>query len=398
MNPLLDSQMAANKALSSLKVGALFMEPGTGKTRAAMELIKSVPNVDLVLWLCPFSTKENLKTEVSKHGGFDVPFEVHGIETLSSSDRTYLQIRTLIASAKCPFLIVDESLKIKNWEAKRTKRILELGTLTEFKLILNGTPLTKDLLDLWPQMEFLSPKILNMGQAQFRNTFCEIVTKTTSYGNRKKVDQWISGYHNIDYLHSLIDPYIFRYDLRLSVGKQYRSINYDLSDEEKEHYNRIKQWFLDPAKMAILNNNVFLQMVQKMQHSYCCSEGKVLAIEKISKVYNPSKTIIFCKFIDSAILFTNMFPDHRILTYGKHALGLNMQHFDTIIFADKTFDYGQRVQSEYRTFRTGQTSDCTYIDLTANVGLEAVIDKNIAKKLSLLDYFKEKGIEMVNEL
>lgn len=398
MNPLLDSQVGANNALSSLKVGALFMEAGTGKTRAAMELIRSVDGVDLVLWLCPFSTKDNLRNEVAKHGGLDTKLEVHGIETLSSSDRTYLQLRTMLAAAKRPFIVVDESLKIKNWEAKRTRRILELGSLVEYKLILNGTPLTKDLLDLWPQMQFLSPKILNMGQAQFKNTFCETVRKTTSYGNHSRVEEWISGYHNIDYLHSLIDPYVFRYDLRLNISKQYSEIGYVLEQEEREEYEEIKEYFLDPKMLARLDNKVFLKMIQKMQHSYCCAVGKIEAIESLADKHDAAKTIIFCKFIDSATMFANLFPDHTVLTYGKHALGLNLQDFNTIIYADKTFDYGQRVQSEHRIFRTGQQLDCRYIDLTANVGLEAMIDKNIQRKMSLLEYFKEKGVEILGEL
>lgn len=398
MNPLLDSQVKANDALSSLKVGALFMEAGTGKTRAAMELVKSVSGIDLVMWLCPFQTRANLATEVGKHGGFDCTLQVLGIESLSSSDKTYLNALRLLESAQKPFLVVDESLKIKNWDAIRTKRIIELGKLCEFKLILNGTPLTRDLLDLWAQMEFLSPKILKMGLAEFKNTFCVTVKKTTSYGNRRKVEEWISDYVNIDHLHALIDPYVFRYDLRLSVGKQYRSIGYQLSPDELEAYKGLKEWFLDPQRLAMLNNNVFLQMIQKMQHSYCCSPAKVEAVEALMKSLDPDRTLIYCKFIDSRDLFSNLFCAENVLTYGKHSLGLNMQRFDTIIYADKTFDYAQRVQSEHRIYRTGQMSDCRYFDLCGNVPLEALIDRNIAKKTSLLDYFRENGMEIVNEL
>lgn len=398
MNHLLDSQIGATNALSSLKVGALFMEAGTGKTRAAMELVKSVPDVGLVLWLCPFQTKDNLKAEVAKHGGFDCRLEVHGIETLSSSDRTYLQLRTLLCSHQKPFIVVDESLKIKNWDAKRTRRIIELGSLVEFKLILNGTPLTKDLLDLWAQMEFLSPKILKMGLAEFRNTFCEIVRKTTSYGHRSKVEEWIAGYHNIDYLHRLIDPYVFKYDLRLSVGKQYSQVNYALTEDEIEHYKELKDWFLDPKRLVMLNNNIFLQMIQTLQHSYCCSPDKIEKVAGLITKDDPNRTIIYCKFKASRDMFTDLFPDQTVLTYGKHSLGLNMQQFNRIIYADKTFDYAQRVQSEHRIFRTGQSSDCSYVDMNAAIGLDALIDKNIAKKTSLLEYFKEKGIETLNEL
>lgn len=42
------------------------------------------------------------------------------------------------------FIVCDESLKIKNWDAKRTKRIVQLGSYTEYKLILNGTPLSRN--------------------------------------------------------------------------------------------------------------------------------------------------------------------------------------------------------------------------------------------------------------
>jgi hypothetical protein len=54
------------------------------------------------------------------------------------------------------FLIVDESIKMKNFEAKRTQRMLTLGAMVEYKLILNGTPITKNVMDIWSQIHFLS--------------------------------------------------------------------------------------------------------------------------------------------------------------------------------------------------------------------------------------------------
>ena len=50
-----DAQQEAIEKLSKLKVGALFMEMGTGKTKVALDLINSKKNkVDYVLWICPF--------------------------------------------------------------------------------------------------------------------------------------------------------------------------------------------------------------------------------------------------------------------------------------------------------------------------------------------------------
>lgn len=64
---LLDNQKQALIKLKKYKVGALFMKPGSGKTRVACELINDV-NPDYVLWITPFQTKENLEIEISKWG------------------------------------------------------------------------------------------------------------------------------------------------------------------------------------------------------------------------------------------------------------------------------------------------------------------------------------------
>src|SRR6056297_2619221 len=150
MKTLLDSQQKAYNKLKKLKVGALFMDPGTGKTYAAYKLIKSVKNIDYILWFTPYRTRENLKEEIVKCGGLDV--DIVGIESLSNSDRLYLNLNSKLSKFLNPFIVVDESLKIKNKDANRTERIINLGRYADYKLVLNGTPLSKNLLDVWAQM------------------------------------------------------------------------------------------------------------------------------------------------------------------------------------------------------------------------------------------------------
>ena len=55
MKNLLNTQVEAKKKLIPFKVGALFMEAGTGKTRVAVELVNPV-QPDLVVWIGPFQT------------------------------------------------------------------------------------------------------------------------------------------------------------------------------------------------------------------------------------------------------------------------------------------------------------------------------------------------------
>ena len=207
---LTNNQLSAINQLRQWRVGALFMEPGTGKTRAAIELIRQCTDVDYILWIGPLRTIRteqgigSIQDEINKWGGFGVEAGYYGIESIGASSRIYVNIMESLQKYKCIFCVVDESLKIKNAFAKRTKRVLEIGKLCSYRLILNGTPLTRNIVDMWAQMEFLSPKILNMTLAKFKRTFCKMKVISKSINGRKYWEkEFITGFANLDYLHSL---------------------------------------------------------------------------------------------------------------------------------------------------------------------------------------------------
>ena len=401
---LLPNQQSAKAHLSDWRVGALFMEGGTGKTRVAIELVNQTP-ADLVVWIGPLHTlkpkedNSSVLDEINKWGGFRAPFIYCGIESIQQSDRIYLQLYNKIRTAWSCFIVVDESLKIKNADAKRTKRLLELGAMAHYKLILNGTPFTKNLLDLWSQMEFISPKILNMSLAQFKNTFCEYTTVTKRIGNwRTHTREFITGYENIDYLYSLIRHYVFECDLKLQVKKLYNEIHYTLDEDSSREYYRLKNKYLDNEMLMWKNNNIFLEMTQKMQHAYCCTENKFEALDKLFTEIQQKKTIIYCKYIISRQECEKRYPEATVLSYRKESLGLNLQYLCYTVYFDKTFDYYERIQSSWRTFRTGQEYDCRYWDLTGDVGLETLIDNNIEKKIGMTEYFKKISAKQLKEI
>ena len=142
----LQHQSEAKRHLEEWKVGALFMEAGTGKTKVAVDIVNASP-CDFVLWIGPLQTIRtgNVTNEVARQGGFNMPCSFVGVESIGGSDRIYLNTVEDLKSYEKPFVVVDESLKIKNAEAKRTKRLLEIGKIVEYKLILNGTPLSRNL-------------------------------------------------------------------------------------------------------------------------------------------------------------------------------------------------------------------------------------------------------------
>lgn len=395
MQTLFADQLQAKDKLQHYKVGALFMEAGTGKTRPAVELANSVPNIDLVIWVGPLRSIKPLNglpsivDEVNKWGGFNCPVVYTGVESIQGSDRVYLQLLDQVQKAANPFIIVDESIKIKNAEAKRTRRMLNIGQYAEYKLILNGTPITRNLLDLWSQMEFLSSKILEMPLSEFKNTFCEWTKITKSFGGRKQyTKEFITGYENIDYLYSLIKHYVYECNLKLDVKQYWNELRYEVDDESKKEYYTLKTKYLDNEMLMYKNNNIFLEMTQKMQHVYSCTSGKFEALDKHFKEYPEEKHIIYCKYIDSQEACRKYYKKATVLSYQKESLSMNLQHLPYTIFFDKHWDYALRHQGSRRNYRSGQEYDCRYWDLTGNVGLESLIDSNISKKTSQAEYFK----------
>jgi predicted helicase len=119
---LKNNQSQAKTHLQDWKVGALFMEMGTGKTRTALELINTVDYSD-VIWVCPLRTIDNVKAEINKWGGLE-NVHFYGVESISMSDRIYLELYNKVQSSDKPFLVMDESIKIKNHDSKRTIRML----------------------------------------------------------------------------------------------------------------------------------------------------------------------------------------------------------------------------------------------------------------------------------
>lgn len=374
-----DQQSAVNK-LEKLRVGALFMEPGTGKTLTALKLIES-SKADWVLFMVPFQTKKNLQDELTKWG-FKMPYRIEGVESLSNSDRLYLELLAEIKKHKKTFMVVDESLKIKNRTAKRTQRIMELGSLSYYRLILNGTPISRNILDLWTQMEFLSPKILKMRFSQFENTFIEY-----KYLPDEKRLIYKDQY-NIDYLYSLIEPYVFDAKLNLEISKLNQNVEYSISNTDE--YQEIRAEFL--FSLSNMRDVEFLAYTQKMQMSYTLDSGKIKCIDKLLKD-NPEPTILFCKYVKTQDYLKERYPQCKVLTYGKGTFGLNLQAYKNMIFVDKTWDYAQLEQAQRRIYRIGQENNVKFFYLTGDVGLEKMIDKCIRKKTSILDEFKKSSKE-----
>lgn len=392
MIQLSDVQLAAIAKFERLKVGALFMEMGTGKTLVALDLMASrASKCDLFVWVCPCALKGEIERErVKWHPELNI--DVVGCESIGSSERIFNELRERIERHKCVFMVVDESLKIKNASANRTRRICELAPLTQYRLILNGTPVSRDVLDLWTQMYFLSPKILNCSYGKFMRRYCDMEFNEGRSPRVKSV-------RNLEHLASVIEPYIFEAKLYLDVKRESHDYSYYINESA---YARLKEELLNAMDDREDMRDVdFYSLITNLQRWYTSQPSHYNAIKEVLEGIGDSQSVVFVKFLESipsgAVSITgatsakdrdsiiSRFKSGEVktlwLTYGVGAYGLNLQNAHHVVFTEHSWDYAQRVQAEARVFRMGQTETVHIHDVICrNAGLEGLIRKNIGRK------------------
>jgi len=433
---LFDHQKKAVEKLSKIKVGAAYMEMGTGKTRTTLELIKirlDKDKVDHILWLCPCSVKENLKRDVIKHiGEFDSDLiTICGIETLSSSIKTNFELLDLVQKKRC-YLIVDESNLVKNPKAKRTENITRLADHCKYKLILNGTPISRNEADLYSQWYLLDWRILGY------KSYWSFAANHLEYDER--VPGKIRRTLNTDYLVKKIAPYTYQVkkeeclDLPL---KTYKKVYYELTNEQDEHYQHIAdELMFDVDEFKPETVYRLFTGLQNVISGFKVTTGKHLEKKPFFKnpLDNPriqtlldivdrleEKAIIFCKYTyeietitellnqkygeGSAVPFygelnqknrqknLDLFSkDTQFLVANKvcAGYGLNLQFCSYVIYYSNDWDYATRSQSEDRVHRIGQSNNVHYVDICAAYTLDERILKCLERKENLVDSFKEE--------
>jgi len=248
-------QQAASDKIKPVRVGGLFMDMGTGKSRTSIDLVqRRINKIDRVIWFCPVSVKETVKQEILKHTDcndiyvFDdkttvetlpkVRWYVIGIESMSSSDRVVLTTHKLITAKT--FIILDESSYIKGHQSMRTQRITSLCKNTIYRLALTGTPLSQGIVDLFSQMRFLSPKILGY------NSFYSFDANHLEYS--EKYPGKIVRAHNTDYIAAKIQPYVYQVTKKECMTlpkKLYETRYFGMKDEQWHYYQLAKEELLN---------------------------------------------------------------------------------------------------------------------------------------------------------
>jgi hypothetical protein len=400
-------QKEAMEKFKRLKVGALFMKMGTGKTRVALKLAE-YNKVNLLVYVCPFSCIENIRAEFSKWD-YSGEYKIIGYETLSMSDRKFLSLCQYMDSMNYgeEMIIADESIFIKNDLTIRFRRLCGLREKCDYALILNGTPITKNEWDLYNQMYFLSPKIIDMGREEFTNTFFRKITYKKKGHSEKSFYQFSNV--NSSMLTKMINPYVFQCDLEFE-NKESKSIRWIQVSNSYDKYQEAKKKYLMKYKNDASSDSI-IRMLQILNHISATDDNKITTIAGYSEgkraiiyaCYKDEINMLYkclngnCFMIDGDTkerdrIIKDFLIGNKplIISYGCGSFSLNMQNCNEIIFSSLTFDYGRMEQAKARIKRIGQTKDINYTYLLTDCGINRMILENLSKKKNLDELVKSK--------
>lgn len=411
------------------------MDMGTGKTRTAIEMISrriSAGKISRALWLCPYSIQHNIADDIGKHcfDGWQSIIRIAGIESLSSSQSLIPDLVRYVTAEPC-MLVVDESSLVKNHQAIRSQEVEMIASKCPYRLILNGTPISKNEKDLYMQWRILDRRILGY------NSFWSFAANHLEYDDKGRIRRCL----NVDTLTAKISPYTYqvkREECMSLPDKHYLRAPFSLSPERYRDYCETLESYLaliddyEPATLykmfgalqTVTSGNTILSkplehMWSVPAHDTPDDNPRIQTLKQIidDDICN-DKCVIFCKYqreindimqtIASiglqAVEFTGRLSrskrehalssfagDAQIMVANKScaAFGLNLQHCHNEIFYNNDWDYATRIQAEDRVHRLGQTKEVNIWDIYAESTIDERIMECLSRKSNLLYVFQD---------
>lgn len=312
-------------------------------------------------------------------------------------------LMTEILDTRRVMMVVDESQRIKNGSALRTRFLIVQGRKAAFRRILSGTPITKGIEDLYSQFVFLGVGLTRFKSFYgFRSTFCRM----GGFEGRK-----IIGYQNQDWLQELLAPHM---DRRLKEEcldlpeKIYLNEIIPMTPEQKALYHAVRKESIEEltrlmgeeggltaAAEAAVVRLIRLRQISGgfdpyTQKPMAGGNPKLDRMLELIEELNDEKVVIFCSFIPEIEAVAKALGDSAVTYYGATdartradvvkqfmedpakkyfvsnaqtgGLGITLTVARRMFFFSNSFDLEHRLQGEDRIHRIGQTQTCFYTD------------------------------------
>ena len=455
-------QLEAFQASADKDSYALLMDMGTGKSKVAIDTIGynfEKGKIDFALMVAPKAVVANLVNEIGIHLPVQIARDIvvwkpdltkarrEELRKLSEIDTSTLKfllmnveafstkkgsdVAEYFAERFKAFMVVDESTTIKNRKAQRTKTLCRIGKRCVMRRILTGSPVTRSPMDLYSQMDFLDPKILDFkSYFAFQGRYAVVKRRTMGAHSFNQ----IVGFRKLDELTEKLQEHSYRVrkeDCLDLPDKVYMKREVELTKEQTSAYNQMKHLALaklDSGELAT-TQNVLTQIMRLQQ--ICCGhltddDGTVHEV----KSNRLSSLLDLCDEIQGkAIIWATWTMDIRSITealrdrfsvlsvsslHGETpdserqkivesfqdrqselrfivghprtgGFGLTLTAANTVIYYSNSYDLELRLQSEDRAHRIGQTNKVTYVDMISPKTIDEKIVGALRGKIKIAD-------------
>lgn len=343
------------------------------------------------------------------------PFKALRIAVINYESTHRDGIFEALAAYKPDLIVCDESQRIKNPSAAQSKALHKLGDAAPFRMILSGTPVQNNAVDLYSQYRFLDPAVYGANFYAFKNRYCIM----GGYGQHQ-----IVGYRNMDKLvekeHSVayrvtkeecldlpqqtfINRYVQFTDAEQAIYEQLRKSSFlELETGENVTATTILTMYLrlmqltggfltaDESTRPKQVNTAKLDALADIVDDYVVDAGKKLvifarfraeiaAIENLLRLRKIQYGSIYGdvpmeergKIVED--FQTN--PDTKVFVaqIQTAGLGITLHAASTAVFYSYDYNYANYAQALARIHRIGQRLPVTYIHL--------VVDGSIDEKI-----------------
>jgi hypothetical protein len=308
----------------------LAMDMQTGKTKTVIDLLSAhrmEGHVYGALVFTKLSLRGNWKLQFETHCPIDYSmhlpttdkikdFErwlakphdfkvmVVGWESMSAGGMKALCERFLLSLNRSA-TVGDETSYIAGHKAVRSQEVVRLGTMSEYKYAMNGTPDScAGPMNLFMQFEFLDPNIIGIGDYYtYRNRYAIMGGYTPKEGPMRGKPMEVVGYQNMDELMGLIGPHMFQvlktdaYDL---PPKRYQIRTVPMSKKQADLYKQVKkEGFLTTAsgeEMVMQNTLEVVLRLHQIAGGYTVNPRQEIrkakdGTDKIKIHYDPIEVI-----------------------------------------------------------------------------------------------------------
>jgi SNF2 family DNA or RNA helicase len=467
-------QLQAVQSMVGRRTYALFMEQGTGKTwtlLADAERLFAKGAIDSVLVVAPNGVHTNwVNREIPAHMEGNIVARAWrsgaGVRHMRSLEDLFkprkageppalrvlaVNIDALVSKkgyefcerfllSGSPLIILDESSRIKNPDAARTKALMRLRRYCKGARIASGTPVTNSPVDVFAQMEFLESGLL--GTTSYRAFVAEyadvlpanhpMIVNMTIRNPRAAHAQIIARnpdgsprWRNLDKLQKLLEPHSFRVlkkDCLDLPEKIYKTITFELDAAQQRAYDKMQDELrieLDDRTELPVSELAALVKLQQITSGYV---NTPLGVKYVSED-NPrlktlmdaaedveGKFIVWARFreeLDAISAALTAAGVEHVQYHGgvsredreaavdqfqngsarvfvgqpqSGGIGLTLTAAETVFYFSNDFNLETRLQSEDRAHRIGTRKNVVYIDIAAENTIDEQIARNLQRK------------------